>query len=222
MPSETNSTTPKPLFGLSKRRIRGFVALLAVLSVIYLVLFESDPPPNFSEVAISIPQPPEVIFDESKVHVSEPEILVAKEETAIEAEAEQVKVVKNPQLQLVEPEVATEVEKLEEISIESEDVAVITIEPEAKSQSEPVGDADSEIRVIALSDKNNANDIASKLEALLEVNANVTEITFNNSKLYRVWLGPFTKQQAETVLADFQQVDPDNKLNSHKAQIVHK
>lgn len=54
-------------FGISGSRIRGFLALLIIGVGFYLILFESDPPPDYTEVEVSVPKQPEPDFDERTI-----------------------------------------------------------------------------------------------------------------------------------------------------------
>ena len=58
-------------FGISGSRIRGFLALLIIGIGFYLILFESDPPPDYTEVEVSIPEQPEPDFDERTIVLPE-------------------------------------------------------------------------------------------------------------------------------------------------------
>lgn len=58
-------------FGISGSRIRGFLALLIIGVGFYLILFESDPPPDYTEVEVSVPKQPEPDFDERTIVLPE-------------------------------------------------------------------------------------------------------------------------------------------------------
>lgn len=58
-------------FGISGSRIRGFLALVIIGVGFYLILFESDPPPDYTEVEVSVPKQPEPDFDERTIVLPE-------------------------------------------------------------------------------------------------------------------------------------------------------
>ena len=60
--SETRSTR----FGFTPNRVRGLIGLVLLFGLVYLTLFESNPPPVFTEVEIEIPPKPKE-FDEANI-----------------------------------------------------------------------------------------------------------------------------------------------------------
>ncbi|MBF2735688.1 MAG: SPOR domain-containing protein [Betaproteobacteria bacterium AqS2] len=60
-----------PAFGISASRVRGFIALAIIGVGFYFALFESDPPPDYTEVEINIPQEPEPDFSERSIVLPE-------------------------------------------------------------------------------------------------------------------------------------------------------
>ncbi len=243
----TPTPEPKPLYGFSARRFRGLIFLLLAIALVYVVLFEGDPPPTFSDVTVRFPPEPNIAFEEPAFDVPDQP---AAERPEAEAEAGPAS---RPNEAIIEavpakPSVAPEPQAAQEPAgdnaaqpAEAEEAAdAADIQPVAEADAEDaepeanagrdadvqetaavaVADGDTEIRVVALLDRAEAEKRARRLQELLAVPAHIKEVTINGETLHRVWLGPFTGPAAIAALAEFRRKDADNSLNSRKAYLA--
>ena len=200
------NNSPKALFGLSSQRLRGMLVLALAFLLIYLILFERDPPPSFREVAVEIPPAREIDHDEREFTVSEPESLVPEEEAA----AQDSVVATAPARSSVAP-------RVEEAAADEE------AEPAAASEDEAAAAAAGEFRIqmIALSERQKAEKFAAELGKLLAAEVKTETIEREGETLYRVWLGPFaSREAAAAALVEFSASDRSGQFDFAAAKIL--
>ena len=210
-----NTVTERP-FGITASRIRGAIALFIIGFGLYLILFESDPPPNFEEVEIKIPPKPETNFDERSVVLPDFEADPTLEEEPVEGvEIEVAQTQKAPDVAIAEPIVVenevgpnSEEEETNQVEVASnvpqvpadvvEEITYYTLNNNRVIVSNSGDNAGYFVQVAALSNNENARKLIQDLALKLQVSGYISRI----EQLHRVRLGPFTDEaQAENVKA---------------------
>ena len=203
--------SPKALFGLSSQRLRGMMVLALAFLLIYLILFERDPPPSFREVAVEIPAAREIDHDEREFTVAEPESLVQDEQGAPAPDSPVVAATP------AKPSVAPKIEAGaagEESGSQPASAAAETKTPEAAG-------GEFRIQMVALSERQKAEDFAARLEQLLGVEVKTEAIEQEGESLYRVWLGPFaSREAAAAALAEFSAAEGASRFDFAAAKIL--
>ena len=213
--------SPKALFGLSRQRLRGMMVLALAFLLIYLILFERDPPPSFREVAVEIPSQPEIDHQQREFEVAQPQPPVAGDEDAAAAGDSPI-IAAAP----AQPSVAPRIEAAEAAGDDPPAAAEEQSgqQPE-EAASTPAGNPEPEaafrIQLVALSDREKAEDFARRLGKLLETQVNTDTIEREGLTLHRAWLGPFaSKEEAEQALAELRAADRGNEFESADARII--
>ena len=212
------------MFGLSPSRIRGTIALLLVLLMFYLFIFESDPPPLFSEVQVTIPDPPEVDFDERTIVLPEFEASPLLDEDAPADDVVAIVPAQATPTLAIEPaaEPASAVEP--EPAAEAAPVAAAAPAVEPEPEPAPALEATAApvvrsiidqapdgffVQVGAFKSQEAAAELLERLQAQLKVSGYIQTIQRDNNRLYRVRLGSFgdDEAQAREVISRLRQYD---------------
>lgn len=233
--AEAAGERPKrPPLGLTANRVRGLLALLFLLGLVYFTIFESEPPPQFTEVVIEIPPPPEEVdFGENTIMLpefkpsplkegqeesSQVEIIPVVEQKASAPEPEPVTVEEEEEgeqpEEVAEPEPEPEVsESVALLSAEireepAEEEPKVKVEPAEPTSAPPAG---FHVQVAALSSRDKADEMSGRLDGLLGEPTYVLEVERQGQLLYRVRLGPFGEDEgkANEVLNRLRELEPD-------------
>ncbi len=215
--NNSSSSTNQPLqaypFGLSPSRVRGALALLLVILMFYIFIFESDPPPLFSEVEVIIPEQPQIDFDERTIMLPEFETSPLPDETVSDEDVLAIIPAESA------PTLTIEAEEVEE------PVAAAQPDPEPESAepaAEPAEPAPEPavvavvppppgffVQVAAFKSRDTADALLARLKEELKVPGYIQAIARGDSELYRVRLGSFgdDEAQAREVISRLRQYD---------------
>ena len=188
--------SPRALFGLSSQRLRGMLVLALAFLLIYLILFERDPPPSFQEVAVEIPPAKQIDYEQKEFAVAEPQPRAEDEDAAAGGDSPVLE--SSP----VQPEAAPRIKA-------------------AEASAAPSVSGGFRIQMVALSDPDKAEDFAARLAELLKTDVGTAAVETDGETLYRVWLGPFaSKEAAEEALDEFAAADEDGEFDFAAAKIL--
>ena len=206
-----DSVSPPKLRGLTPSRIRGLVVVGIVVLTLYVVLFESDPPPLFDEVEISIPERPQADFDERTIVLPEFEVSPAPDDSPT-AEGVVIAIAEQQEVATPEPvvpEPAPAAPPPAETPAKPPPTSSTT--PAAASTTLAVVDTSGWfVQFAALTNREAANKWATELGQILDEPTYVEETTRGDQKYFRVRLGPYGEDEARarTVLNRLREVDP--------------
>lgn len=210
MPETTEDAAKKETaFGLTPSRVRGVIAVLVLIIGLYAILFESEPPPVFEDVEISIPEKPKPDFNERTIVL--PEFETSPQEEGAEP-AEGV-VIEKPEVEAAPvPEPATA--RQEAAPAPAPEVAEIEPEPAAEPAPEPkpepepapqvaepaaneFADTGFFVQIAALKSRKDAEEQAAAIGAALGEPYYVQETRRNGETFFRVRLGPYGDDEAK-------------------------
>lgn len=206
------ATTEKPSegtwLGMTSNRVRGILAFCVLFGIIYFTIFESDPPPVFSEVEIEIPPKPTDSFSEKTIVLPDfDESPVVEEDTetdgvdiaTVTQQEQPVVVAEEPSEGAVEP-------NPDGVGLPADDeVSILETEPEPEPPPVAIVEPAPEVttgtgfyvQVAAVSDEDNATAIAASLQEILAEPTFVQEVNRNGNLLYRVRIGPYGEDEGK-------------------------
>ena len=203
-------------FGLTPSRVRGVIAILVLVFGMYAILFESEPPPVFEDVEISIPERPKPDFSERTIVL--PDFEGSPVEEGVEP-GEGV-VITPPEVDLApEPEPVNESSEPEQPDIVQEAEPEPTAEPASTAEPAPTAEAESPqeaqktespddtaakrtalpgyfVQIAALRSQGDAEELAELIGSRLGEPHYVQAINRDDKIFYRVRLGPYGDDEA--------------------------
>lgn len=175
------------MFGLTVNRVRGLVVVAAVLAVVYFAIFESDPPPVFTEVEITIPPEPVDRFDEKTIVLPDFADSPVSEEATPAGEG--VVINKVPKEETAVPVIVAPPATVTAAAVPP--VEVPSVEVPSVEAPPVVPHPGFFVQVAAMAKREAAIEITTDLEELLGEATFIQEVTHEGVKLYRVRLGPY-------------------------------
>lgn len=192
-----NSTDQQPL-GLTPNRIRGLLAMLLLLGVVYFTIFESDPPLGFTEVEIEIPPKPASELEEKEIVLPEfADSPLVEEELAVGVEISTIDEQPAVELTTIEPQAGDVAPAPDKVSTPAQEKVIATTAVEAATATAPAAKGGFYVQVVALSGPADAQAMATKLAEALNELSYVQQVERGGKPLYRVRLGPFGSDQGK-------------------------
>ena len=205
MPDLSEESHPSgKAFGLTPSRVRGIIAILLLVFGLYAILFESEPPPVFEDVEISIPERPKPDFSERTIVL--PDFETSPVEEGVEP-GEGVEITP-PEVDLApEPEPVNEASEPEQPDIVQEAEPAPTAESESPQEARQAESPDETsakqpallgyfVQVAALESQEDAEELAEQIGLSLDEPHYVQSVDRDDKILYRVRLGPYGDDEA--------------------------
>ena len=208
-------------FGLTPSRVRGVIAILVLTIGLYAILFESEPPPAFEDVEISIPERPKPDFDERTIVLPdfedspEPEgvepgegVEISKAETEEAAVPEQVSAPAPSASEDTPAQAAEQTQAAEKEEPATQEAAPVAADQARQEEpvpaAEPKPDAKGRdaggffVQFAALKSEERAGQLGEQVALELGEPYYVQRFENNNGDvLYRVRLGPYGDDEAK-------------------------